>query len=73
MGDYIPASVCIIVLLCSKRLVIKGCTNFLSHLKDDTSKVPLIVFVLIVREFVIVFLADLPCMEIFRDMNLVFT
>lgn len=53
--------------------MIKVCTNFLSHLKDDTFKVRLIVSVLVVREFVDIFLADLPGMAIFRYMDVVFT
>ncbi|WMV33127.1 hypothetical protein MTR67_026512 [Solanum verrucosum] len=68
-GDYIPSLVRIISFLLPKRLVSKGCSTFLAHLKDDTSKVPLIEFVSIVREFVDVFLANLPCMPPDRDID----
>ncbi|WMV30282.1 hypothetical protein MTR67_023667 [Solanum verrucosum] len=58
-GDYIPALVWIISFIHAKRLVSKGCSAFLTHLSDDTSKVPSIEFVSIVRKFVNVFPADL--------------
>ena len=42
-----------------KPPVFKGCLAFLAHLRDDTSKVPSIESVSIVREFLDVFSADL--------------
>lgn len=68
-GDYIPAPVRIISFLRAKRLVSKGYLAFLAHLRDDTSKVPSIKIVLIVREFVDVFPADLSGMPIDRDID----
>ena len=50
-GDYISTPVRIISFLRAKRMVSKGCLALLAHLKDDTSKVPLIESILIVREF----------------------
>ena len=41
----------------------------MSHLRDDTSKVPSIESVLIVRKFLDVFPVDLPCMPPDRDIN----
>ena len=43
-------------------MVSKGCLVFLAHLRDDTTQVPPIESVSIVREFLDVFLADLPGM-----------
>ena len=40
----------------------KGCLAFLAHLRDETSQVPSIESVLIVREFLDVFPADLSGM-----------
>ncbi|WMV07336.1 hypothetical protein MTR67_000721 [Solanum verrucosum] len=58
-GGYIPAPVRIISLFRAKTLVSKGCPTFLEHLRGDTSKVPSIETIFIVREFVDVFPADL--------------
>ncbi|KAH0709366.1 hypothetical protein KY284_010793 [Solanum tuberosum] len=68
-GDYIPTPVCIILFLRAKRLVSKGCLAFLAHLRDDTSKVPSIESISIVREFAVVFPADLPGMPPDRDID----
>ncbi|XP_049372096.1 uncharacterized protein LOC125837004 [Solanum verrucosum] len=68
-GDYIPAPVRIISCLHAKRLVSKGCLAFLAHLRDDTSKVPSIESVSIVREFTDVFPSDLPGMPLDRDID----
>ena len=68
-GDYIPTLVRIISFLRAKRMVSKGCLAFLDHLKDDTSKVPSIESVSIVREFLDVFPADLPGMPPDRDID----
>ena len=66
-GDYISTPVHIISFLRSKRMVSKGCLAFLAHLRDDTSKVPSIESVLIVREFLDLFSVDLPGMPPDRD------
>ena len=66
-GDYISTPVRIISFLRAKRMVSKGCLAFLAHLKDDTSKVPSIESVFIVREFLDVFPADLRGMPPDRD------
>ena len=50
-------------------MVSKGCLAFLTHLRDDTSKVPSIEFVLIVHELLDVFPADLPGMPPDRDID----
>ena len=42
---------------------------FLAHLRDDTTQVPPIESVLIVREFLDVFPADLPGMPPDRDID----
>ena len=68
-GDYISTSVHIISFLRAKRMVSKDCLVFLAHLRDDTSKVPSIESVLIVREFLDVFPADLPSMPPDTDID----
>ena len=68
-GDYISTLVWIIYFLCAKRMVSKGCLDFLAHLRDDTTQVPSIESVSIVREFLDVFLADLPGMPPDRDID----
>lgn len=55
-GDYFPSPIWIISFLHAKKLVGKGCLAFLAHLKDDHSKVPSIESILIVHEFMNVFL-----------------
>ena len=50
-------------------MVSKGCLDFLAHFRDDTSQVPSIESVSIVREFLDVFPADLPVMPPDRDIN----
>ena len=68
-GDYISTPVRIISLLHSKRMVSKGCSAFLAHLRDDTSKVPSVKSISIVREFWDVLPADLPGMTPDRDID----
>ena len=55
-GDYTSTPVRIISFLRAKRMVSKGCLAFLAHLRDDTSQVPSIESVSIVREFLDMFL-----------------
>ena len=50
-------------------MVSKGCLAFLVHLRDDTTQVPSIESVSIVREFLDVFPADLPGMPPDRDID----
>ena len=50
-------------------MVTKCCFSFLSHIKDDTYEVPSIEYVSIVREFLDLFPADLPCMTPDRDID----
>ena len=50
-GDYTFTPVRIISFLRAKRMVSKGCLAFLAHLRDDTTKVPSIESVSVVREF----------------------
>ena len=59
----------IISFLRAKKMISKGCLAFLAHLKDDTTQVPLIESVLVVREFLDVFPADLPGMPPDRDID----
>ena len=59
----------IISFLRAKKMVRKGCLDFLAHLKDDTTQVPSIESVSVVREFLDVFPADLPCMPPDRDIE----
>ncbi|XP_069145451.1 uncharacterized protein [Solanum lycopersicum] len=68
-GEYISTPVRIISRLRAKRMVSKGYLAFLAHLKDDTSKVPSIESVSIVREFLDVFPVDLPGMPPDRDID----
>ena len=68
-GYYISTLVRIISFLRAKRLVHKGCLSFLEHIRDDTSKVPLIESVSIVREFLDLFAEDLPGMPPDRDID----
>ena len=55
-GYYISTPVHIISFLRAKRMVSKSCLAFLAHLRDDTSQVPSIESVSIVREFLDMFL-----------------
>ena len=50
-------------------MVSKGCLAFLAHLRDDTSQLPSIESDSIVREFLDVFLAELPGMPPERDID----
>ena len=50
-------------------MVSKDCLAFLAHLRDDTTQVPSIESVLIVREFLDVIPADLPGMPPDRDID----
>ena len=68
-GDYISNPIHIISFLRAKGMVSKGCLTFLAHLKDDTSQVPSIESVSIVREFLDVFPTDLPGMPPDRDID----
>ena len=61
-GYYASTPVHIISFLRAKRMVSKGCLDFLAHLRDDSTLVPLIESVSIVREFLDVFPADLSVM-----------
>ena len=53
----------------AKRMVSKGCLAFLAHLRDDTTQVPSIESVSVVREFLDVFPANLPGMPPDRDID----
>ena len=66
-GDYISTPNHIISFLRAKRMVSKGCLAFLAHLRDDTSQVPSIESVSIIRECLDVFPANLPGMPPDRD------
>ena len=66
-GDYTSTPVRIISFLHAKKMVRKGCLAFLAHLRDDTTQVPSIESVSVVREFLDVFPADLPGMPPDRD------
>ena len=66
-GDYTSTPVHIIFFLRAKRMVSKSCLAFLAHLIDDTTQVPSIESVSIVREFLDVFPADLPGIPPDRD------
>ena len=68
-GEYTSTPVRIISFLRAKRMVRKGCLAFLAHLRDDTTQVPSIESVSIVREFLDVFPADLSCMPPDRDID----
>ena len=68
-GDYTSTPVQIISFLRAKRMDSKGCLTFLAHLRNDTSQVPSIESVSIVREFLDVFPADLPGMPPDRDID----
>ena len=69
VGDYTSTPVRIISFLRAKRMVSKGCLAFLAHLRDDTTQVPSIESVSIVREFLDVFPANLPGMPPDRDID----
>ena len=68
-GDYTSTPIRIISFLRAKRMVSKGCLAFLAHLRDDTTQVPSIESVSVVREFLDVFPADLPGMPPDRDID----
>ena len=68
-GDYTSNLVRIISFLRDKRMVRKVCLAFLAHLRDDTTQVPSIETVSIVREFLDVFPADLPGMPPDMDID----
>ena len=59
----------IISFIRAKKMVSKGCLAFLAHLKDDTTQVPSIESVSVVREFLDVFPANLPGMPPDRDID----
>ena len=67
--DYISTPIHIISLLCAKRLVSKACLDFSEHLRDDTSKKPLIESVPTVCEFVDVFSTHMCGMPLERDID----
>ena len=50
-------------------MVSKGCLAFFAHFRDDTTQVPSIELVSVVREFLDVFPADLPVMPPDRDID----
>ena len=68
-GDYTSTPFRIISFLRAKRMVSKGCLAFMTHLRDNTTHVPSIESVSIVREFLDVFPADLPGMPPDRDID----
>ena len=68
-GDYTSNPIRIISFFHAKKMVSKGCLAFLAHLRDDTSKVPSIESVSIVREFLDVFPPHLPGMPPDRDID----
>ncbi|XP_069147076.1 uncharacterized protein [Solanum lycopersicum] len=68
-GDYTSTPVRIISFHRAKRTVSKGCLSFLAHIRDDTTQVPSIESVSVVREFLDVFPADLPGMPPDRDID----
>ena len=68
-GDYTSTPVRIISFLRAKRMISNGWLDFFAHLMDDTSQVPSIESVSIVREFLDVFPADLPGMPPDRDID----
>ena len=68
-GDYTSNPVRIISFLRVKKMVSKGCLAFLAHLRDDTTQVPPIESVSVVREFLDVFPADRPGMPPDRDID----
>ena len=68
-GDYTSNPVRIISFLRAKKMVSWGFLAFLAHLRDDTTQVPSIESVSIVREFLDVFPADLPGMPPDRDID----
>ena len=68
-GDYTSNPVRITSFLRAKKMISKGCLAFLAHLKDDTTQVPSIESVLVVRKFLDVFPADLPGMPPDRDID----
>ena len=68
-GYYTSNLVRIISFLRAKKMVGKGFLAFLAHLRDDTTQVPSIESVSIVREFLDVFPADLPSMPPDREIE----
>ena len=68
-GYYTSTPIRIISFLRAKRMVSKVCSAFLAYLRDDTSQVPSIESVSVVREFLDVFPADLPGMPPDRDID----
>ena len=52
-----------------RKWLVRVVLAFLEHLRDDTTQVPSIEFVSIVREFLDVFPADLPGMPPDRDID----
>ena len=68
-GDYTSTPIHIISFHHAKTMVSKGYLAFLAHLRDDTSQVPSIESISIVREFLDVFPADLPGMPPDRDID----
>ncbi|XP_069147072.1 uncharacterized protein [Solanum lycopersicum] len=68
-SDYTSTPVRIISFIHAKKMVRKDCLAFLAHLRDDTTQLPSIETVPVVREFLDVFPADLPGMPTDRDID----
>ena len=68
-GDYTSNPLRISFFIRAKKMVSKGCLAFLAHLRDETTQVPSIESVSIVREFLDVFPSDLPGVPPDRDID----
>ena len=68
-GDYIPPQFVLSLFFVLRGWLVRVFLAFLAHLRDDTSQVPSIESVSIVREFLDVFPADLPGMPPDKDID----
>ncbi|XP_047256052.1 uncharacterized protein LOC124888806 [Capsicum annuum] len=68
-GDYSPTSMKLIFFLRAKWLIVRGCLDFLAHLRDTFAEVSFIELVLVLCEYQEVFPIDLSGMPPDRDID----
>ena len=69
-GDCNVVSPCLISTLTARRLLAKGCQRILAYVLDTKKKVPILEKIPIVKDFLDVFLEELP--ELFLDKEIEF-
>ena len=59
-GDRSVVSPCLISTLITRKLLAKGCQGILAYVLDTKKKVPVLEEILVVKDFLDVFLEELP-------------